>query len=118
MAAACPSRDAVRSLILPNNGLPTMASRAPTPATRARLSGACLIPTSEFTFNGKVTSRGATNSRLVLMYANAYSEMKPRPTRCAAGGSGSSAALIAVRYFNPRRTGTQPGSRPRKPHYP
>src|SRR5689334_9877784 len=78
-----PSRDVVRSLILPKNGLPTRASRAPTPATRARLFGACLIPTSEVTFNGKVTSRGATNSRLVLMYANAYSEMNPHPTRCA-----------------------------------
>jgi hypothetical protein len=37
------------------------------------------------------------------MYANAYSEMKPRPTRCAAGGPGSSAAVLAVRYFHPRR---------------
>ena len=97
-----PSREVVRSLILPNNGLPNIASRAPTPATRARLFGACLIPTSEFTFNGTVTSKGAMNSRLVLMYAKAYREMKPHPTRCAAGGSGSSAAL-AVRYFNPRR---------------
>jgi hypothetical protein len=34
-----------------------------------------LIPTSALTFNSKVTSRGATNSRLVLMYANAHSEM-------------------------------------------
>jgi hypothetical protein len=99
-----PHRDAVRSLILPNNGLPSIASRAPTPATRAKLLGACLIPTSEFTFNGRVTSSGATNSRLVLMYANAYSEMKPHPTRCAAGGPGPSAALIAGRYLNPRRT--------------
>src|SRR5690348_3067913 len=99
-----PSRDVVRSLILPKNGLPTIASKAPTPATRARLFGACLIPTSEFTFNGKVTSKGAMNSRLVLMYASAYRAMKPGPTRCAAGGPGPAAALLAVRYFDPRRT--------------
>jgi hypothetical protein len=96
-----PSRDTVRSLILPKNGLPTMASRAPTPATSARLLGARSIPTSESTFNAKVTSRGAMNNRLVLMYANAYSEIKPQPTPCAAGGSGSSAAPASVRYFNP-----------------
>ena len=93
-----PSRDEVRSLILPKNGLPNMASRAPIPATSARLSGARSIPTSELTFNAKVTSRGAMNSREVLMYASVYSEMKPHPTRCAAGDSGSSAASAAVRY--------------------
>lgn len=38
--------------------------------TTAKLLGACSIPTSELTFNAKVTSRGARNSRLVLMYAN------------------------------------------------
>ena len=59
------------------------------------------IPTSELTFNAKVTSRGAMNSREVLMNASVYSEMKPHPTRCAAGDSGSSAASAAVRYFNP-----------------
>jgi hypothetical protein len=32
----------------------------------------------------------------VLMYASAYSVMKPRPTRCAAGGSGSSKSSAAV----------------------
>jgi len=87
-----PSRDAVRSLIRPKNGLATMASRAPTAATSARLAGARWFPTSESTFNAKVTSRGARNSRLVLMYASVYSEMKPQPTCCAAGGPGSSAA--------------------------
>ena len=76
-----PSRDAVRSLILPKNGLPTIATKAPTPATSAKLSGARSIPTSESTFNAKVTSRGAMNNRLVLMYANAYSEIKTQPTR-------------------------------------
>ena len=98
-----PSRDAVRSLILPKNGFPTIASRAPVPATSAKLPGARPIPTSESTFNAKVTSRGAMNNRLVLMYANAYSEMKPHPTPCAACGPGSSATSAAVRYFNPRR---------------
>ena len=53
-----PSRDEVRSLILPKNGLPNMASRAPIPATSARLFGACSIPTSELTFNARVTSSG------------------------------------------------------------
>ncbi len=96
-----PSRDEVRSLILPNNGLPNMASRAPIPATSAKLSGACSIPTSELTFKAKVTSKGAMNTREVLMYASVYNEMKPHPTRCAAGDSGSSAASAAVRYFSP-----------------
>jgi hypothetical protein len=98
-----PSRDAVRSLIRPKNGLPTMATRAPIPATSAKLLGACLIPTSEFTFNAKVTSTGARNRREVLMYASVYSEMKPQPTRRTPGGSGSSAASDAIRSFNPRR---------------
>ena len=98
-----PSRDEVRSLILPKNGLPNNATRAPIPATSARLFGACLIPTSESTFNAKVTSTGARNSRLVLMYASVYSEMKPQPTRRAPGGPGSSAASAAVRSFNPSR---------------
>jgi hypothetical protein len=39
-----PAHDAVPSLILPKNGLPTMASRAPVPATSAKLSGARSIP--------------------------------------------------------------------------
>ena len=58
-----------------------MDSRAPVPATSARLFGACLIPTSEFTFSATVTSAGARNSRKVLVYANVYSEMNPQPTR-------------------------------------
>ena len=65
-----PSRDAVRSLILPKSGLPTIATRAPIPATTARRSGASLIPTSESTFKARVTSRGAMNSREVLIYAS------------------------------------------------
>ncbi len=64
-----------------------MAARAPIPATSAKLPGACLIPTSESTFNAKVTSTGARNSREVLMYASVYNEMKPQPTRCSAGES-------------------------------
>ena len=66
-----PSRDEVRSLSLPKNGLANIASRAPTPATSARLLGACSIPTRELIFSASVTSRGARNSRLVLMYASA-----------------------------------------------
>jgi hypothetical protein len=45
------------------------------------------IPTSELTFNAKVTSRGARNSRLVLMNANVYRAMNPHPTRRAAPSS-------------------------------
>jgi hypothetical protein len=75
-----PRRDAVRSLIRPKNGLPNNATRAPIPATSARLLGARSIPTSESTFNARVTSSGARNSRLVLMYANVYSDTKPHPT--------------------------------------
>ena len=96
-----PNGDAVRSLIRPKNGLATMASRAPTAATSARLAGARWFPTSESTFKAKVTSTGARNSRLVLMYASVYSEMKRQPTRCAAGDPGSSAASAAVRSINP-----------------
>jgi hypothetical protein len=62
-----PARAAVRSLILPKSGLPTIATRAPMPATSARLSGARSIPTSEFTFSARVTSSGAMNSSEVLM---------------------------------------------------
>jgi hypothetical protein len=52
-----PSCDEVRSLILPKNGFPSIANRAPIPVTTAKLLGACSIPTSELTFNAKVTSR-------------------------------------------------------------
>jgi len=54
-----PSCDEVRSLILPKNGLPSMASRAPVPATSARLSGARSIPTSESTFNPRARKHRA-----------------------------------------------------------
>ena len=96
-----PSGDEVRSLIFPKNGLAKIDSRAPIPATSDKLLGACSIPTSELTFRAKVTSSGAMNNRLVLMNANVYSEMKPHPTRCSAGGSGSRATSAAVRCFNP-----------------
>jgi hypothetical protein len=36
------------------------------------------------TFKARVTSRGARNSRLVLMNARVYSAMNPHPTRWAA----------------------------------
>ena len=83
-----PSREEVRSLSLPKNGLPTIASSEPIPVTSAKLFGACSIPTSELTFKANVTSTGAMNTRVVPMYANAYSEMKPHPTRCSAASSG------------------------------
>jgi len=73
-----------------------MANRAPIPVTTARLLGARSIPTSELTFKARVTSRGARNSRLMLMNANVSSEMKPHPIRCAAAGSRSSPASAAV----------------------
>jgi hypothetical protein len=101
-----PNRDALRSLIRPKNGLPTIATRAPTPATSAKLLGACLIPTSESTFSAKVTSTGARNRRLVLMYASVYCETKPQPTRRAPCGSGFSAASARFGTSNspaPRR---------------
>ena len=60
-----PSGDVVRSLILPKNGLPTIASRAPTPVTSAKLVGACSIPTSELTFSARVTRSGAMSTRVV-----------------------------------------------------
>ncbi len=91
-----PHCDDVRSLILPKNGLPNMATRAPMPVTSAKLLGACSIPTSELTFSANVTSAGARNTRQVLMYANVYSEMKPHPTRCTAGDSGSASVSAAA----------------------
>ena len=75
-----PSCDDVRSLILPKNGLATIANKEPVPATTAKLFGACSIPTSELTFNANVTSSGARKIRLVPIKANVYSEMKPQPT--------------------------------------
>jgi hypothetical protein len=50
------------------------------------------------TFKAKVTSRGARNSRLVLMNASVYSAMNPHPTRAAAAGSPSpgSAAVSGI----------------------
>src|SRR5918911_864370 len=92
-----PKRDDVRSLSLPKIGFANMANSAPVPATSARLLGACWIPTSEFTFNARVTSRGARNSRLVLMKASVYSAMKPQPTR--SGAAASSSKLAAATHF-------------------
>jgi hypothetical protein len=112
-----PSRDTVRSLILPKNGLPTMASRAPIPATSAKLSGARSIPTSESTFNAKVTSRGAMNKRLVLMYATAYSEIKPQ--RPGVPRVARTPAQPRLRFGTSIRAARYPaGPQPRKPPYP
>jgi hypothetical protein len=91
-----PSREVVRSLSLPKTGFPTMANRAPVPVTNAKLPGACSIPTSELTFNASVTSRGARNSRLVLMNANVYSAMNPHPTRPAVADSPSRPAVAGI----------------------
>src|ERR1700722_4745386 len=107
-----PSFDVVRSLIRPKNGLPTIATMAPPAHTRARLAGACWIPTSESTFKANVTSRGARNSREVLMYASVYSEMKPHPTRWTEGAEVSNAATTAVRSDNP--SGPAARARPRR----
>ena len=65
-----PSREVVRSLSLPKNGLPIIATRAPTPVTSERLFGARSIPTSELTFSAKVTSKGVTSTRHVPRYAS------------------------------------------------
>ena len=53
-----------------------------------------MIPTTELTLSGKVTSNGVRKTRLVLMNANVYTDVKPHPTLCAAGDSGGSAAVI------------------------
>jgi hypothetical protein len=59
-----PSCHEVRSLILPKNGSLNSANREPVPATSARQYGACSFPTSELTFNAKVTSRGVRNGAM------------------------------------------------------
>ncbi len=92
-----PRRDEVRSLSRPESGLPIIATTAPIPATRAKLFGACLIPTSELIFNAKLTSKGAMNNKLVLMNANAYSAMKPQPTRLSERESLTGAASTTGR---------------------
>jgi hypothetical protein len=61
-----PQGEAVRSLILPKNGFPTIVNRAPVPATSDKLLGARSVPTSAFTLRAKVSRRGARNNRLVL----------------------------------------------------
>jgi hypothetical protein len=76
-----PSREEVRSLSLPKNGFPSIATTEPVAATGAKLFGASSIPTSELTFKANETSRGARNTREVPIDASAYREMKPRPTR-------------------------------------
>lgn len=97
-----PSRDDVRSLILPKNGLPK-SEKTPTPVTSAKLFGARSVPTNELTFNAGVTSKGARNSRMVPMYASVYREIKPQPTRRAAGAQVTMAvSRISVRPFDAR----------------
>jgi hypothetical protein len=79
-----PSREEVRSLNSPKNGLPTMAIREPIPVTSPRLLGGCSMRTRVLIFRANVTSRGARKTTLVPTCATAYSEMKPQPTRCGA----------------------------------
>ena len=81
-----PNRDVVRSLSRPNTGLPTMATRAPVPATSDRLAGARSLPTSATTLSANVTSSGEMSSRMADTYAAAYQAMKPQPTRSGTAG--------------------------------
>ena len=114
-----PSRDEVRSLILPKNGFPTIASREPIPVTTDRLFGACSIATSEFILSARLTSRGARKTREVLMNASAYNEMKPHPTRCAAAspprssvGTSSGVGMpLDLRFGGERAKGIEPSPR-------
>jgi hypothetical protein len=80
-----PRCEDVRSLILPKNGLATIAKKEPTPVTSPKLFGARSMPTSELIIKAKVTSTGARNIRVVPIYASVYSEMKPQPTRFTPG---------------------------------
>jgi len=91
-----PRGEDVRSLSLPQNGLVNMATAAPTPATSARLLGACSSPTREFTFNARLTSSGARKSRQVLMYANAYRTTNRQLTARAALGCGVVGLVVAM----------------------
>jgi hypothetical protein len=100
-----PSCEAVRSLSLPKNGLLTMANSEPMPVTSPRLFGACSIPTSELTFNAKVTSKGARNSRLVPICAIAYSVIKLHPTRVPSRGPETSGNTSSSRRVWARRCG-------------
>src|SRR3954447_11513887 len=106
-----PSGDDVRSLILPKNGFANIASRAPVPATSERLVGAWSIPTSEFTFNDRLTSRGARKSRIAPMYAAAYIETKPQPTRSLGRVSNVLPTAVSLRA-GPGTCGTAHSSRP------
>jgi hypothetical protein len=63
--------------------LPTIATSDPVAAMSDRLFGARSVPTSELTFNARVTSSGAMNTRLVARYAAAYDATKGQPTRVA-----------------------------------
>src|SRR5207249_6198254 len=92
----------VRSRMLAKGGLGGGGGGAAVAGTGARLFGASLIPTSVLTFNGKVTSRGGRKSRLVLMNANVYREMKPHPTRCFPATPSCGPASAGIRCFKTR----------------
>ncbi len=84
-----------------------IASKEPTPATSAKLSGARSIPTSDSTFRANVTSKGAISSRMLDMKAAVYRAMKPQTDRGALSGEPVSGAASAVGYFS-TSTAAQP----------
>ena len=87
----------VRSLSWPNSGLPTIANKAPVPATSERLAGARSLPTRSTIFSASVTSRGEISSRMAAMYAAAYQVTKPQPTgRTTAGWDVPPSAPLAA----------------------
>lgn len=89
-----PHRDEVRSLSLPLSGLPNIATSEPTPATTAKLPGACLMPTRESIFSASVTSNGEISSRMQPMNAAVYRAMKVQVTRCTATSSVMSVSTV------------------------
>ena len=66
-----PSRDVVRSLSRPKNGLLTIANSDPTPVTSARLRGARSMPTRSLTLRASDTSSGARKSSAPPAYDSA-----------------------------------------------
>ena len=58
-----------------------MDTREPVAAMSERLFGARSVPTSELTFNARVTRSGAIRTSVVAKYAAAYDAMNARPTR-------------------------------------
>jgi hypothetical protein len=80
-----PYAEGVRSLSRPNTGAANTVSSPPTPVTRARLAGACSVPTRDRILRASVTSRGAISISATLMYAKAYVVTNPAPTGAGSG---------------------------------